>query len=325
MEPNQTVTYFIMKGLSDDPKLQAPIFVLVLFIYLFVLVGNMGLLLLICLESHLHTSMYFFLGNLSIVDMMSCTITLHKTLQMFITGDNKVPYLTYMVKWYLFEAVVAIEVLVLTTMSYDRYVAICRPLNYKTIMSYKICQLLASFCWIFSFLHYIPQIYVAFRISCFTTNVIDHFFCDLVPLMETMCPDSLKLLRLLTNTEGLMVYIIIPFLLTVTSYIFIIRAIMKIRTSVGRRKAFYTCSSHLIVNTLLYTTFFLQYIIPSNVLGSKKMFSLFNTVVVSLLNPILYSIRNEDIKIAFRRRIRKCTANIFCSLEGRVIKVSMEN
>ncbi|XP_069800189.1 olfactory receptor 5B12-like [Dendropsophus ebraccatus] len=324
MKPNQTVTYFIMKGLSDDPKLQAPIFVLVLLIYLIVLFGNMGLLLLICLESHLHTPMYFFLGNLSIVDMMSCTITLHKTLQMFITGDNTVSYLACMVEFYMFEAVIALEVLVLTTMSFDRYVAICRPLNYKIIMNYKICLLLASFCWLFSFLHYIPQGYVAFRISCFTTNVIDHFFCDLVPLVEIICPDSLKLLRLLTNTEGLIVYNIAPFLLTLTSYIFIIRAIMKIGTSIGRRKAFYTCSSHLIVNTLLYTSFILQYYIPSNVLGSKKIFSLFNTVILSLLNPFLYSIRNEDIKIAFRRRIEKCSSYTFFRILGNVIGMRKE-
>ncbi|XP_069800191.1 olfactory receptor 5B12-like [Dendropsophus ebraccatus] len=324
MKLNETVSYFIMKGLSYDPKLQAPIFVLVLIIYLIVLLGNMGLLLLICLDPHLHTPMYFFLGNLSIVDMMSCTITLHRTLQMFITGDNKVPYLTYLVELYLFEAVIALEVLVLTAMSYDRYVAICRPLNYQTIMSYKICQLLASFCWIFSFLHYIPQISVAFKISCFTTNVIDHFFCDLVPFMEIICPHSLKMLRLLTNTEGLLVYNIIPFSLTVTSYIFIIRAIMKIRTSIGRRKAFYTCSSHLIVNTLLYTAFILQYYIPSNIVGSKKLFSLFNTVILSLLNPFLYSLRNEDIKIAFKRRIGKLKSNTFCHIVANVIGMRKE-
>ncbi|XP_069800190.1 olfactory receptor 5B12-like [Dendropsophus ebraccatus] len=324
MKLNQTVTYFIMKGLSDDPELQAPIFVLVLLIYLIVLLGNMGLLLLICLESHLHTPMYFFLGNLSIVDMTSCTITLHKILLTFITGDNKVPYLTYLVKLYLFQAVVALEVLVLTTMSYDRYVAICRPLNYKTIMNYKICLLLASFCWLFSFLHCIPQISAAFEISCFTTNVIDHFFCDLVPFMEIVCPHSLKMLRLITNTEGLLVYNIIPFSLTVTSYIFIIIAIMKIRTSIGRRKAFYTCSSHLIVNTLLYTSFILQYYIPSNFVGSKKIFSLFNTVILSLLNPFLYSIRNEDIKIAFKRRIGKFKSNTFGHIVANVIGVRKE-
>ncbi|XP_056397373.1 olfactory receptor 5B12-like [Hyla sarda] len=305
MNPNQTITYFIIKGISDDPELQAPIFVLVLLIYLMSLVGNMSLLLLVCLDSHLHTPMYFFLSNLSIVDMMSSTVNLHKTLLTFITGDNTVPYISCIVQFYTYSSLTGDEIFLLTAMSYDRYVAICRPLYYTIIMNFKIRLLLASFCWVFGFLQYIPFVWFVSKISCFITNVLDHFCCDLVPIMEIACSD-ITILQRVSNTQGFMVFIIIPCFLTLTSYIFIIRSIIKIRSSIGRRKAFYTCSSHLTVIVLLYTTLICQYIVPGNLLGSKKMFSLFNMALIPVLNPFIYSLKNKDVKAAFRRRIGNC-------------------
>ncbi|XP_056397380.1 olfactory receptor 5B12-like [Hyla sarda] len=313
MKANQTMTYFIIKGISDVPELQAPIFVLVLLIYLMSLVGNMSLLLLVCLDSHLHTPMYFFLANLSIVDMMSSTVNLHKILLTFITGDNTVSYLACMIQFYLFASLTADELFILIAMSYDRYVAICRPLNYHLIMNFKICLLLALICWIFGFTQYASFIWFVYEISCFSTNVIDHFCCDLVPIMEIACSDT-TILETLSNTQGLMVYFIIPFLLILASYMFIIRSIMKIRSSIGRRKAFYTCSSHLTVIVLLYTTIIFQYLIPSNSLGSKKLHSLFNMAIVPMLNPFIYSLKNKDVKTAFRRRIGKCKVNTFCCI-----------
>ncbi|XP_056397372.1 olfactory receptor 5B12-like [Hyla sarda] len=313
IKANQTMIYLIIKGISDDPELQAPIFVLVLLIYLVVLVGNMSLLLLVCLDSHLHTPMYFFLANLSIVDMMSPTVTLHKILLTFITGDNMVPYIPCLLQFYIFASLTSHELYILTAMSYDRYVAICRPLNYNIIMNFKICLLLVSFCWIFGFIQIIPFVWFVYKISCFSTNVIDHFCCDLVPIMEIACSD-ITILEILSNTEGLMVYIAIPLILILSSYIFIIRSIMKIRSSIGRRKAFYTCSSHLTVIMLLYTTLTFQYLTPSNVSGSKKLFSLFNMAIVPMLNPFIYSLKNKDIKTAFKRRIGKCKVNAFCCI-----------
>ncbi|XP_056397382.1 olfactory receptor 5B12-like [Hyla sarda] len=310
MKVNQTITYFIIKGISDVPELQAPIFVLVLFIYLISLVGNMSLLLLVCLDSHLHTPMYFFLANLSIVDMMSPTVTLHEILLTFITGDNTVLYLPCIVQLYLFGSLTAHELFILMAMSYDRYVAICRPLNYTIIMNFKICIVLASLCWIFGFIAYASFIWFVFKISCFSTNVIDHFCCDLVPIMEIACSD-ITILKMLPSTQGLILYIIIPLILIFASYIFIIRSIMKIRSSIGRRKAFYTCSSHLTVSILLYATLIFQYVIPSNGLGSKKLHSLFNMAIVPMLNPFIYSLKNKDVKTAFRRRIGKCNVNAF--------------
>ncbi|XP_056397375.1 olfactory receptor 5B12-like [Hyla sarda] len=309
MKANQTMTYFIIKGISDDPELQAPIFLLVLLIYLISLVGNMSLLLLVCLDSHLHTPMYFFLANLSIVDMMSPTVTLHKILLTFITADNTVSYLACIAQFYMFTSLTADELLILMAMSYDRYVAICRPLNYNIIMNFKICLLLASFCWTFGFIQYVSFIWFVSKISCFSTNVIDHFCCDLVPILEIACSD-ITILKTLSNTQGLMVYFVIPFLVILTSYIFIIRSIMKIRSTIGRRKAFYTCSSHLTVIMLLYATLIFQYLIPSNSLGSKKLHSLLNMAIIPVLNPFIYSLKNKDVKAAFKRRIGKCKVKL---------------
>ncbi|KAG8552808.1 hypothetical protein GDO81_003080 [Engystomops pustulosus] len=306
------VTYFIMKGISDVPALQAPIFVLVLLIYLVVLVGNMTLFLLVCLDPHLHTPMYFFLANMSIADMTSSTITLHKILLTFITGDNTMLYVACMVQFYTYASFSGHGLFILTAMSYDRYVAICRPLNYRAIMNLRICLLLVSFCWIFGFIQVVPYMWLISKISCYATNDIDHFFCDLVPLINISCSDVTLLVRL-ANIQGLIIYALTPFLLILTSYIFIIKAIMKIQSGIGRRKIFYTCSSHLALIVLLYMTLISQYMVPSNSLGSKKLFSLFNTAVVPVLNPVIYSLKNKDVKSAFRRGLEKCKADTcFC-------------
>ncbi|XP_073498530.1 olfactory receptor 5B12-like [Phyllobates terribilis] len=306
MKQNQTIiTYFIIKGISDVPELQALIFVLILLIYLTILVGNMSLLLLVCLDSHLHTPMYFFLANLSIVDMTSSTVTLHKILLTFITGDNTVVYLACMVQLFVFASLSGHGLFILTVMSYDRYVAICRPLNYNIIMNSRICLLLASFCWIFGFIQAIPYTWILSMFTCFYSNVFDHFFCDLVPFLDITCSDK-SIVETLSNTHGLISYAIFPFcstLLISTSYLFIIRTIMKIHSSIGRRKAFYTCASHLALIVLFYMTCIFQYSIPTISLGSKKLFSLFNTAMIPVLNPLIYSLNNKDVKTAFRHRL----------------------
>ncbi|KAM4641999.1 olfactory receptor 8D1-like [Discoglossus pictus] len=299
------VLYFIIKGITDVPKLQAPVFVLVLLLYVITLGGNMTILHLVCHDPQLHTPMYFFLGNLSLLDISSTTVTLHKILVTFISGDHTVSVIACLAQYFVFGSLTCNELLMLTAMSYDRYVAICKPLHYHMIMSHIVCGLLAMVCWVLGFIELIPLIIPMSEISCYRTNIINHYMCDLLPLMQISCSD-ITILKELLFTEGLFITILIPFFLTIISYIFIINTILKIRSSSGRRKAFYTCSSHLTVVILLYMTLSFQYFRPSTNenADSNKMFSLLNTAAVPLLNPLIYSLKNKDVKSALRRRWR---------------------
>ncbi|XP_075042056.1 olfactory receptor 5B12-like [Mixophyes fleayi] len=304
MQRNQTdVKYFIIKGISDDPNLQFPIFLLVLLIYLITLCGNFTILLA-CRDHHLHTPMYFFLGNLSIVDISCSTVSLHKILTNFITGDTTVSFFACMTQMYMFGSLQGLELLILTAMSYDRYVAICRPLRYHMVMNIRTCAIMASSCWVLGFLQVLPPVGMVYNLSCYFSIEINHFFCDIVPVIKISCNDT-SLVEKVFFIEALFPIILTPFVLTFVPYIFIIVAILKIRSGTGRRKAFYTCSSHLTVVILLYTTLFSQYLTPnlSSTLESKKLFALFNTAAVPMLNPIIYSLKNKDVKKALKRTI----------------------
>ncbi|KAM8952737.1 olfactory receptor 8D1-like [Pelodytes ibericus] len=299
-----SVTYFIIKGISDDPELKLPIFLLVLLIYLLTLGGNMTILLLVCLDPHLHTPMFFFLANLSISDMASVTVALHKVLLMYIGGGNTVSFLGCMAQMYFFGSLIGHELLLLTAMSYDHYVAICHPLLYHNIMNPTVCGSLAVACWALGFLQVVAPVTIFSGFSCYRSNEINHFLCDIVPLLEVTCSDTAALEKLIF-INGLFVMTLLPFILTLVSYVFIIAAILKIRTKTGKRKAFYTCSSHLAVVVLLYVILVNQYLTPTSPrnANSKKFFSLFNTAAVPLLNPLIYSLKNDRVKAAARRKL----------------------
>ncbi|XP_063288440.1 olfactory receptor 6C74-like [Pelobates fuscus] len=306
-----TVNYFILKGISEDPNLQLPIFLLVLFIYLITLGGNMTIFLIVCLDRHLHTPMYFFLGNLSLLDMFSTTITLHNILITYVTGNKNISYVTCLTQSFFIGSFTSDELMLLSIMSFDRYVAIRNPLRYTLIMNQRLCIFWAIFCWIVGLLEVMPLITLLSGFSCYRSNIINHFFCDLMPVMKLLCSDT-SVLETLFFIEGVFLFTVIPFLLTFTPYIFIIVTILKIRSSTGRRKAFYTCSSHLIVVTLLFTTLICQYQRPvtEDSLEYNKFFSLFNTAAVPILNPFIYSLNNKDVKSALRRSLRYIYINI---------------
>ncbi|KAM4641712.1 olfactory receptor 5M11-like [Discoglossus pictus] len=304
---NQTkVTYFTLKGISDDPDLQAPIFLLVLVIYLLTLGGNMTILLLVCLDPQLHTPMYFFLANLSMLDMMSTTNTLHSTLISFISGDKTISFPRCMAQMYIFGSLLSDELKILVAMSYDRYVAICNPLRYHLIMRPTVRVLLTTVCWVLGCLEIIPIMVVMSKIYFCSSKDIDHFFCDILPLIQLSCSDT-SLLELLLFLAAVF-HNSISFLPTLIPYVFIIITILRIPSRTGRRKAFYTCSSHITVVTLLYITLLCQYLKPTS-MGSQesiKLYSLFNTAAVPLLNPLIYSLKNKDVKSALRRKLRWC-------------------
>ncbi|XP_044162290.1 olfactory receptor 8D1-like [Bufo gargarizans] len=306
--PNQTmVSYFIITGISSVPELQLPIFLLVLLIYIIILGGNMTILMLSCLDRQLHTPMYFFLANLSMVDISCSTVSLHKILLNFILGDRSVPYLACMIQMYFFSALTFDEFAILAVMSYDRYVAVCNPLLYHIVMKQKVYMWLAVASWISGFIIVLPPNIFASNFTCYKSHDINHFFCDIVPLMEITC-DDIAILQIVIFTVGITLFAFLPFLLTFVPYIFIIIAILKIRTSTGRRKAFYTCSSHLTVVILLYLTIFFQYFTPKSkrTTESSKLFSLFNTVFLPIVNPLIYSLKNKDMTSAIKRRLKLC-------------------
>ncbi|XP_063289475.1 olfactory receptor 5AR1-like [Pelobates fuscus] len=307
-EPNQTVlTYFIIKGISDIPQLQVLIFLLVLLIYLITLGGNTAILLLVCWDSHLHTPMYFFLCNLSVLDVSAINVTLHKIFAIFISGDKTVSFLACMVQVCIFLWLSGNELLLLTAMSYDRYVAICDPLRYRTVMNLKVCCLLALFCWLWSLVQILPPVFILASFSCYSSIEINHFFCDIAPLMKLSCSDTSSL-ELVILTEGVLLSTFTPFVLTFTSYVFIIITIMRIKTNTGRRKAFYTCSSHLTIVIILYVILVCQYMVPTSasMLNYNKLFSMFNTAAVPMLNPLIYSLKNKDVQASARRMLRYC-------------------
>ncbi|XP_077336802.1 olfactory receptor 6C74-like [Lithobates pipiens] len=302
---NTPIEYFLIKGITDDPGLQALVFLFALFIYLITVTGNMSILFLVCLDTSLHTPMYFFLGNLSFLDVFCLTITLHKILLSYVSGDKTVSFVNCMSQMYIFSTLTCSQLLILTAMGYDRYVAICNPLLYHSIMNSRVCVLLAIICWVLGFVEVIPHMWAISRFSCYKSNEINHYFCDILPIMKLSCSDT-TLLKLIIFIEGLLLVIFTPFLLTFISYIFIIATILRIHSSTGRRKAFYTCSSHLTVVIILYVSLVSQYLRPKSTetLDSNKLFSLFNTAAVPVLNPFIYSLKNKDVKSAARRQLK---------------------
>ncbi|XP_018421029.1 PREDICTED: olfactory receptor 5V1-like [Nanorana parkeri] len=308
-QTNMTVaTYFIIAGFSELPVLQLPIFLLVLLIYFLTVGGNSTILLLVCTDHRLHTPMYFFLANLSIVDISCSTITLHKALETFISGDNTVSLFGCLIQIFIYLSLLCDELLILTAMSYDRYVAICNPLQYHTVMNRKVCLLLASVCWTWGVIETIPIFIELLGFTCYTSCKLNHFFCDIVPLKKLSCSDT-SILELYMLIVGMLIATFSPFLLTFISYVFIISTILRIRSSIERRKAFYTCSSHLTVVVLLYSSLIFQYVMPHSFvnLDLNKLSSLFNTALIPILNPLIYSLKNKDVKAAFRRKLKITT------------------
>uniref|UniRef100_A0A8C5MHZ2 Olfactory receptor n=1 Tax=Leptobrachium leishanense TaxID=445787 RepID=A0A8C5MHZ2_9ANUR len=297
---NQTMAYLILKGISTVPDLQVIVFTLVLLIYLLTFGGNLTILLVIFSDPLLHTPMYFFLCNLSCLDIMYTTVTLHRILLVFLSGNSSIALSECLVQLYFFMSLVGIELLLLTAMSYDRYVAICNPLRYPLVMNHKVCVLLVTTCWILGFLDTIPFTYIVHGFTCYVSNIINHFFCDLLALMKLSCSDTSTLEHAILAEAAFSG--LTPFILTSASYGFIIRTILSIQTATGRRKAFYTCSSHLTVVILFYVTLSCLYLRPTSMfsLDSDKLLSLVYTAVVPMLNPLIYSLKNEDVKRALR-------------------------
>ncbi|XP_004438446.1 PREDICTED: olfactory receptor 8G1 [Ceratotherium simum simum] len=298
---HSTVTEFILAGLTEQAELQLPLFLLFLGIYVVTVVGNLGMITLIGLSSHLHTPMYYFLSNLSFIDLCQSTVITPKMLVNFVTEKNIISYPECMTQLYFFLMFAVSECYMLAAMAYDRYVAICSPLLYNVIMSHHACFSLILGVYIIGLVCAFTHTGCMFRVHFCKFDVINHYFCDLLPLLQLSCSSTYvnKLLILCVGALN----IFAPSLTILSSYIFIIASILHIRSTAGRCKAFSTCSSHMLAVVIFFGSLAFMYLQPSSVssVDQGKVSSLFYTILVSMLNPLIYSLRNKDVHVALKK------------------------
>ncbi|XP_075782192.1 olfactory receptor 5W2-like [Pelodiscus sinensis] len=302
---HSVVTDFILSGLTDRPELQVPLFVLFLLIYVISLVGNGGMILLIKIDPRLHTPMYFFLGNLSFCDLCYSTVIAPKMLLNFLAERKSISYSFCVVQMYLCIFFQDIECLLLAVMAYDRYVAICNPLLYTVTMSGRLCNLLVAGLYGVGLVDATTNAYYTFRLSFCRSNIINHFFCDIPPLLALSCSDT-------RNSEIVLFafacFVIVSSVVTVLlSYVCIISTILRIHSAEGRRKAFSTCTCHLTAVVLFHGTLLFMYLRPTSSysMDTDKIASVFYTLVIPMLNPLIYSLRNREVKDAVRKTMNK--------------------
>ncbi|XP_050773901.1 olfactory receptor 6M1-like [Gopherus flavomarginatus] len=303
---NQTSnTEFVLLGFGNLPELQILLFLLFLVIYIATVTENILIMVLVVADQHLQTPMYLFLGNLSCLETCYTSTILPRMLASLLTGDRTISFNWCVTQFYFFGSLAATECLLLLVMSYDRYLAICNPLHYAARMSGRDCLHLAGGCWIGGFLCCGISTLSISQLSFCGPNGIDHFFCDLIPLRKLSCNDP-HLMETLAFILSL-VFLLVPFLLTLMSYVCIITTILRIPSTPGRQKAFSTCSSHLIVVSIYYGTLLIVYMFPTtNILSDfKKVLSVIYTVLTPLVNPLIYSLRNKEVQETLRKACRK--------------------
>ncbi|XP_052029964.1 olfactory receptor 13A1-like [Apodemus sylvaticus] len=296
-----TVVEFVLQGLSGDARLQALFLVFFLLLYILALAGNTLIIIAISLNPSLHTPMYFFLVNLALLDIVCTSTVLPKLLEGLVGKSSHISYKGCMTQLFFLTWFLGSELLLLTAMAYDRYVAICRPLHYSMLMSRPICVLLAGCVWMIGIVNTSVHTGLMAQINFCGPNQIRHFLCEVPTLLLLSCsPTTLNNIMIVMAD----VYFgVVNFLLTMTSYSFIIASILRIRSAEGKKRAFSTCSAHLAVVILYYSTVIYTYLQPGS--GSSyengKVVALLYTAVSPTLNPLIYSLRNKDVKVALRK------------------------
>ncbi|KAG9470128.1 hypothetical protein GDO78_018776, partial [Eleutherodactylus coqui] len=295
-----TVEFFII-GFSDVPDLQIPLFLFFLLVYLMTIMGNVILILLISCSPTLNTPMYFFLCNLSALDIVYTTVTSPKLIYICATNDGRITFTGCVIQLFFFVAFWNTEYFLLTVMSYDRYVAICKPLHYTMIMNRRLCAIAAIGTWISGMVGAISPTTVASMATYSPSNDLNHFFCDIKVLEKVAISDTTSIQSVILVQGTLLV--MTAFILTLISYIYIISTILKIRSRMGKYKAFSTCASHLTVVSCFYILIFDLYFKPKSSvsLNQGKVLTILYAYIIPLLNPIIYSFRNKDVKEACKK------------------------
>ncbi|XP_021484607.1 olfactory receptor 5B12-like [Meriones unguiculatus] len=304
------VTEFILVGLTDAPELQVPLFIIFTLIYLITLFGNLGMIVLILLDSRLHTPMYFFLSNLSLVDCVYASAVTPKVIEGFLTEHKIISYNACAAQMFFLIAFAIIEGFLLASMAFDRHAAVCKPLHYSTTMTTTMCALLTAGSYTSGLLQSSIHVAFTFHLSFCHSNVVNHFFCDIPPLLALSCSDI--------YTNEIVLFFLAAFnialtiLVILTSYILIFIAILRMHSAEGQKKAISTCTSHLTTVSIFYGTIIFMYLQPSSShsMDTDKVASVFYTMIIPMLNPLVYSLRNKEVKNAFKKVAGKVLSSL---------------
>ncbi|KAM6042910.1 olfactory receptor 6B1-like [Theristicus caerulescens] len=302
----QVITTFLLLEFGNIPEMQSFLFLLFLVIYIVTVIGNILIFVLVVADRHLHKPMYFFLCNLSCLETCYSSTILPRMLSSFLTGDKSMSVGSCITQFYFFGSLAVTESFLLLVMSYDRYLAVCKPFRYRAVMNSRYCLQLVAWSWMNGFLVMAISCFLISQHSFCGPKFIDHFFCDFTPVKKLSCCDT-------SLTETLVfilssVCAVPPFLLTLLSYMCIITTVLRMSATTGMPKAFSTCFSHLVVVTVFYGSLIIVYVLPKTktLRALNKVFSVFYTVVTPLLNPLIYSLRNREVKDALSKVVKKC-------------------
>ncbi|XP_007518352.1 olfactory receptor 6C6-like [Erinaceus europaeus] len=296
---------FILLGLTDDPQLQILVFLFLFFNYILSLMGNFIIIILTMLDPHLKTPMYFFLRNFSFLEVSFTTVGIPRFLISILTGDKTISYNACATQLFFFLLLGVTEFYLLAAMSYDRYVAICKPLHYPVIMNSKVCYQLVLISWVTGFLIIFPPLALGLKLDFCASRTIDHFLCDTSPILQISCTDT-RFIELMAFILAV-VTLVVTLLLVVLSYTYIIKTILKFPSVQQRTKAFSTCSSHMVVVSITYGSCIFMYMKPSakERVSLTKGVAVLNTSVAPLLNPFIYTLRNQQVKEALKDVLQK--------------------
>ncbi|XP_013012750.2 olfactory receptor 11H7-like [Cavia porcellus] len=307
-----TVTHFVLLGFAGPWNVQIILFSIILFVYTLTLTGNMAIICAVRWDRRLHTPMYVLLANFSFLEIWYVTCTVPNMLGNFLSQTKTISFTGCFIQFYFFFSLGTTESIFLSVMAYDRYLAICHPLHYPSIMTSQLCSILVCLCWLVGFLGYTIPIFFISQLPFCGPNIIDHFLCDVDPLMALSCAPAPIIKNVFYSLSS--AFIIITSLFILGSYVLVLRAVLQVPSSAGRQKAFSTCGSHLVVVSLFYGSIMVMYISPTsgNSVAMHKIITLMYSVVTPALNPFIYSLRNKDMKFAL--------CHIFCRVE--ITKIS---
>nr|XP_019574742.1 PREDICTED: olfactory receptor 11G2-like [Rhinolophus sinicus] len=298
---SSTITGFILLGFPGPREKQVLLFVLFSVVYLLTLMGNGTIICAVRWDQRLHTPMYILLANFSFLEICYVTSTVPNMLANFLSDTKVISFSGCFLQFYFFFSLGSTECFFLAIMAFDRHLAICRPLHYPTLMTGHLCTNLIVSCWVLGFLWFLIPIIDISQMSFCGSRIIDHFLCDPGPLLALTCSRAL-VIELTSSTLSSLV-LFIPFLFIMVSYALVLRAVLRVPSAAGRRKAFSTCGSHLAVVSLFYGSVMVMYVSPTSEhkAGMQKIVTLFYSVVTPLINPIIYSLRNKDMKHAVKK------------------------